>query len=104
MTKWVITDRTWALATGDEESTRIYAELRENGDLYLSGADSGPSVESTYGDWDYEYWLTVKAADVPAAFAALLKHTFSSEKRLYWTELCQLMEGAGLKIEEGCWM
>ena len=39
------------------------AVIRENGDLVLEGCDNGQAVKSMWGDWDYEYWVTVKSED-----------------------------------------
>ncbi len=37
----------------------IDAELKDNGDLQLSGHDLGEAPREYFGDDDYEYWRTV---------------------------------------------
>lgn len=46
MTTWTLVDHAWTLKGGTER-TSIAATLEPNGDLRLSGCDSGPSVEAT---------------------------------------------------------
>lgn len=103
MTRWTLVDHEWTL-NGGTERTRISATLQPNGDLRISGSDSGPSVEAAYGDWDYEYWLTIKAPLVPAACAALARHALTSGSKLDWDQLCALLTSAIGPIDQGSWM
>jgi hypothetical protein len=43
----------------------------ESGDLVLEGQDVGALPREMFGDSDYEWWVTVAAADKPAVLAAL---------------------------------
>jgi hypothetical protein len=56
----------------------LKAYLKENGDLVLDGWDFGPAVEDYWGHDDYEYWLFVKAVDVPKVLLELIKDRFDN--------------------------
>jgi len=47
----------------DEKYEDGYSELlaknSENGDLVIDGCDAGELAKEMFGDWDYEYWLTI---------------------------------------------
>ena len=51
------------------ESERVRSTLtagfNDEGELVLEGYDIGAFVEEVWGDSDYEYWLTVRGADLP---------------------------------------
>ena len=55
------------------------AVIRENGDLVLSGQDLGEFVEQVWGDWDYEYWVTVNSDDKDSVLLHLIQEKFESE-------------------------
>ena len=60
--------------TRDAGGTRyLDATLTAEGELVIAGQDLGPGVEQVFGEGliEYEYALTVAAADVPALAAAL---------------------------------
>jgi hypothetical protein len=57
----------------------LIAEMKENGDLVLSGYDCGQSVEEYFGDFDHEYWLTVKAENISTVLLYLIKDQFKSD-------------------------
>jgi hypothetical protein len=42
---------------------QIYAKINEKQELVIDGIDCGELVEKLKGDWDYEYFLTVKKTD-----------------------------------------
>jgi len=63
---------------GEKEHHTLSAEIQDTGVLVLSGYDCGPSVEKFFGDFDYEYWLTVKAENVPSVLLNLIKDSFKS--------------------------
>lgn len=57
-----------------EDSKHRYwlrVDLEENGDLVLEGQDLSPGIEELFGRDEYEYWYTVKAANVPTLLASL---------------------------------
>lgn len=46
-----------------EISIQITASITENADLRIAGVDSGELVKKLKGDFDYEYFLTVRKTD-----------------------------------------
>ncbi len=59
------------VAAAGETSVYIEVEINAAGDLVFSGQDIGAAPERAFGDSDYEYWLTVQAADKLRLAAAL---------------------------------
>lgn len=49
-----------------EDWRSLWLGLNENGDVTIAGQDLGPSVAQSWGDSEYEWAITIKAADVPA--------------------------------------
>ena len=41
--------------TKEDEHHSLIAEIKDNGDLILSGYDSGQSIKQFFGDFDHEY-------------------------------------------------
>ena len=64
---------------GKDEHHTLTAEINEKGDLVLSGYDCGEYLKDLYGDFDYEYWLTIKAEDVSTILLNLIKEQFKSD-------------------------
>lgn len=54
--------------------TSIYidAAITDEGDLLFSGQDIGDAPNEIFGDSDYEYWLTIKAAHKDRLLLALI--------------------------------
>ena len=67
------------IGSGKKKHHNLYAEVKDNGDLLLSGYDSGPSVKEYFGDFDYEYWLTVKSEHIPNILLNLIKERFKND-------------------------
>jgi hypothetical protein len=65
--------------SNENEKHSLIAEIKENGDLVLSGYDCGQSVKRFYGDFDHEYWLTVKAENISSVILYLIKDCFKSD-------------------------
>ena len=63
----------------DGGSVYLEALITAGGALVLAGDDSGPTVERFWGKDSYEYWLTVKADDVPRVLLELIKDRFVSD-------------------------
>lgn len=59
----------------------LYVIFHDNGDITLDGCDSGPIVKENYGDFDYEYTLTIKSGK-KRAFANLLKELGEDTKNI----------------------
>ena len=39
--------------------SELFAKISEKGDLVIDGCDAGGLAKEMFGDWDYEYWLTI---------------------------------------------
>ena len=74
-------------------STSIYIDMSidENGNLLFSGQDIGSDPEEIFGDIDYEYWLTVPAAEKDRLLLALLEKHYAGDALVIST-LRELME------------
>ncbi|MFX0042968.1 MAG: hypothetical protein ACFE8L_08660 [Candidatus Hodarchaeota archaeon] len=68
--------------TKENEVHTLVAEIKENGDLVLSGYDCGQSVKKFFGDFDHEYWLTVKEEYVSSVLLYLIKERFKDDTEL----------------------
>jgi len=55
----------------DRINTNVFASIEDNGDLRIDGCDAGPLVKRLWGDYDYEYIITVKQSDLPRLCSAL---------------------------------
>jgi len=62
-----------------ETSIHISAEIGQEGDLQLSGHDIGKVPREIFGDSDYEYWLTVPAAQKDRLLLALLEALYQGD-------------------------
>ena len=65
--------------TKENEIHSLIAEIKENGDLVLSGYDCGQSVKEFFGDFDHEYWLTVKNEKISSVLLNLIKERFKTD-------------------------
>ena len=57
----------------------LTAEINDDGNLILSGIDSGPFVKDYFWDYDYEYWLTVEKDHVSTVLLYLIKERFKTD-------------------------
>ena len=64
---------------GGSTSIHIDARITEEGDLLLSGQDIGEIPEKFFGDSDYEYWLTVPAAEKDRLLLALIEKHYAGD-------------------------
>lgn len=62
-----------------ENHYSLTTEINEEGDLLLTGVDSGPFVKDYFGDYDYEYWLSVKEEHVSTVLLYLIKERFKTD-------------------------
>ena len=69
----------------------LTARVTDLGDLLLEGYDLGRSVKEFFGDEDFEYSRTVKAADVPAVLLHLIRERFANE-----TEFTSWLDDKGI--------
>lgn len=78
-------------------STSIYIDvsIEDNGDLLFSGQDIGSAPEDIFGDFDYEYWLRVPAAEKDRVLLVLIRE-FYRDNALVVSELRQILESEGI--------
>ena len=57
----------------------IYAEIKDNGDLVISGQDVGEEPQKCFDDGDYEFWVTVRAENKDRAMLALIETLFGGK-------------------------
>lgn len=62
----------------DDGYSELLVRIDPDGDLVLDGCDAGELARETFGDWDYEYWLTVPAEWKNTLLLHLVKERFSS--------------------------
>ena len=67
------------VSQGGSTSIHIDMRLNENGDLLFSGQDIGDAPEEIFGSSDYEYWLTVPAAEKDRLLLALLEKHYAGD-------------------------
>ena len=93
----------WETAKGNE-ATSIEANFDNSGNLVISGADIGPSVETYWGDIDYEYFLSVYKKDMEKLFLLLLKESFNSKEALDFTKIKKICEANEIKAIFDYWI
>ena len=86
------------------EATSIEANFDNSGNLVISGAAIGPSVESFWGDIDYEYFLSVYKQDMEKLFLLLLKESFNSNEALDFTKIKKICEANEIKAVFDYWI
>jgi hypothetical protein len=67
------------VSQGGSTSIHIDARIEENGDVVISGQDIGDAPEEFFGDLDYEYWLTVPAAEKDQLLMALIEKHYAGD-------------------------
>ena len=84
MRKIRLKDERW----GKNEYHTLDAVVNETGDLVLEGYDAGDSVKERFDDFDFEYWHTIKAEDVPQVLLLLVKEKITDKVHefLAWLE------------------
>ena len=86
------------------EATSIEANFDNSGNLVISGAAIGPSVETYWGDIDYEYFLSVYKQDMEKLFLLLLKESFNSNEALDFTKIKKICEANEIKAVFDYWI
>jgi hypothetical protein len=62
---------------GSEHST-LEVRVEDDGRVVFDGCDAGPLAERAFGDGDFEYWLTIPAAERDRLLCLLLAERFDS--------------------------
>jgi len=86
------------VSQGGSTSIHIDVRIKENGDLLFSGQDIGDAPEEIFGDLDYEYWLTVPAAEKDKLFLALLEKHYAGNAMVI-SELREFMQSKQISCE-----
>lgn len=76
----------------------LEAYINNAGNLVLAGHDLGDLVEKTWGNSDYEYWLTVEKADLPKVLLELIKERVESDVKFK-----EWLESKGIKSRFNNW-
>ena len=79
------------VSQGGSTSIHIDVRIDENGNLLFSGQDIGNAPEEIFGDIDYEYWLTVPAAEKDRLLLALIEKHYAGDAMVVST-LREFME------------
>lgn len=79
-------------------SVHISAAILAHGDLELAGQDVGKAPSETFGDSDYEYWLTVPAAQKDRLLLALLEALYQGDPRVV-SKLKAMLEAKNIPCE-----
>jgi hypothetical protein len=85
-----------------ETSRYIQAEIRQDGDLVLSGQDVGRAPREFWGDSDYEWWVSVSSNHKDDVLLALLEKLYGGNPAAI-EEFRDLLEARGIKSEFHSW-
>ena len=79
--------------------TSIYIDVRigEDGELLFSGQDIGEAPSDMFGDIDYEYFLSVPAAEKDRVLLALLEKFYAGNASVV-SEFKELLESKGISF------
>ena len=89
-------------AQGREVSS-VTCKFLDNGALRIEGYELGPSVETLFGDSDYEYWIEIAADDLPRFTQILLREGFNTSGKLTLERLRDLCHTSGIDPHFGTW-
>ena len=92
----------WKTESG-KETTDIKFESKKDGAIVIDGCDMGPSVEEWFGDWDYEYSMTVGKDDIPRFLYLVLKEAFSSSRPLTYGTLRRMCKANAIESNPFSW-
>jgi hypothetical protein len=90
-------------SSGKLEISTLEAYLNDDGDLVLEGYDLGKAPEMMWGDSDYEYWWTVKKADVPMVLLQLIKDKFDQQKGYRSSQFAEWLKEKGIPVDFMSW-
>ena len=80
---------------GGATSIYIDVQIKDTGDLLFSGQDIGDAPEEIFGDLDYEYWLTVPAAEKDRLLLALIEKFYRGNASVV-SEFRELLESKNI--------
>ena len=61
---------------GGPTSIHIDVRIDDNGDLVIFGQDIGDAPDEIYGDLDFEYWLSIPAAEKDRVLLLLIEKLY----------------------------
>ncbi len=79
-------------------SRHVDVEITDKGDLLLSGQDVGDGPRQFWDEDEYEYWLTIKAADKDRVLLALLEKLYADNPSVI-SDLKQYLESKDIPCE-----
>ena len=91
-------DRVVLVNQGGSTSIHIDARIDEDGNLLLSGQDIGEAPEQIIGKDEYEYWLTVPAAEKDRLLLALIEKIYKGNASVI-SELKEYLESRNSPCE-----
>jgi hypothetical protein len=80
---------------GGATSIYIDVQINDKGDLLFSGQDIGDAPDEIFGDLDYEYWLTVPAAEKDRVLLALIEKFYRGNASVV-SEFRELLESKNI--------
>ena len=89
---------------GKNEHLVLDIVLNEKGDLVFEGCDMGDFVKEHWGDFDYEYWLTIKAEHIPTVLLHLIKECFDKKIFENDSEFRDWLKEKGIPSEFHSWV
>jgi len=66
-----------------ETSVFIDIEIKDTGEVLMSGQDVGKAPEEYWGDSDYEYWLYVSQENKDLLLLSLIKKVFGGSSEAF---------------------
>ena len=64
------------VSQGGPTSIHIDVRIDDNGDLVIFGQDIGDAPDEIYGDLDFEYWLSIPAAEKDRVLLLLIEKIY----------------------------
>ena len=83
---------------GGSTSIHIDARIGEEGELLLSGQDIGEAPEQFFGKDDYEYFLSIPAAEKDRVLLALIAKIYRGNASVI-SELKEFLESKNIPFE-----
>lgn len=76
-------------------SVHIDVRIDENGSLLFSGHDLGEAPDEVFGDFDYEYFLSIPATEKDRVLLALIEKLYRGNESVV-SEFREFMESNGI--------
>ena len=83
------------VSQGGSTSIHIDVSIEDNGDLLFSGQDIGDDPEEIYGDFDYEYWLRIPAAEKDRVLLLLIERLYGGNAAVV-SQFRKILEAEGI--------